>query len=117
MKATHFMALALALAFVGMPPFVLSADLSTLQDSALTTSTPAQSTDSFRALSKVTGMDAASPAPLADQELAQVEGGFHVLVGAAAFGGAFLSALEGDFTTAANYAVGGAIVGNLITHP
>ena len=111
MKATHFMALALALAFVGMPTFVLSADLSTLQDSALTTSTPAQSTDSFRALSKVTGMDAVPPAPLADQELAQVEGGFHVETARAFFAMAFLHALAGDFYRAINSAIAGTLIG------
>ncbi len=62
MKATHFMALALALTLVGVPTLALSADLNA-------------PSESFKALSHVTSTDETSPAPLTDQELAQVEGG------------------------------------------
>ena len=62
MKATHFMALALALTLVGVPTLALSADLST-------------SPESFKALSHVSSTDETSPTPLTDQELAEVEGG------------------------------------------
>ncbi len=116
MKATHVMALALALTLVGMPTFVLSADLSPLQGSALMTSTPAQSTDSFRALSKVTGVDTAAPAPLTDQELTQVEGAFHLETARAFFAMAFLYALAGNFHQAINSAIAGTLIGFMFDH-
>ncbi len=68
MKATHFMALALALTLVGVPTLALSADLST-------------SPESFKALSHVTSTDETSPTPLTDQQLAEVEGGASELAG------------------------------------
>ena len=79
MKATHFMALALALTLVGVPTFALSADLST-------------SPESFKALSHVTSTDETSPAPLTDQELAKVEGSQSFPQNAFAF--SFLQALS-----------------------
>ena len=103
MKATHFMAFALALTLVGIPTFALSADLST-------------SPESFKALSKVTSTDETAPAPLTDQELATVEGGWHVETARAFFAIAFLYALGGDFYRAINSAIAGTLLGLMSDH-
>ena len=103
MKATHFMALALALTLVGVPTLALSADLNA-------------PSESFKALSQVTSSDKTSPAPLTDQELAQVEGGWHVETARAFFAIAFLHALAGDFYRAINSAIAGTLIG-LISNP
>jgi bacteriocin-like protein len=103
MKATHFMALALALTLIGVPTFALSADLSTPPES-------------FKALSKVTSTDETSPTPLTEQELAQVEGGWHVETARAFFAIAFLHALAGDFYRAINSALAGTLIGFMSDH-
>ena len=81
MKATHFMALALALTLVGVPTLALSADLST-------------SPESFKALSHVSSTAETSPTPLTDQELAHVEGGQSSEVALTIARGLYLLAVE-----------------------